>query len=169
MQIIFFAAFGMLLITLAMFGSVEPDVSEQMPARAAAAHMSVYHAAAVTKCREEVCASGLVDPEDYMNEAIVEGPLYDRRYFQSNYDAPTKTLVTYMKPGFALRGAVNFATVNAALKDMQKGDSTSFGAWDRDAQRVIPNYLNGYAVNYVPPAGIAAVLPDEAPVIVSRN
>lgn len=169
MQIIFFAAFGMLLITIAMFGSVEPDVSEQMPARAAAAHMSVYHAAAVTKCREEVCASGIVDPEDYVNDAIAEGPLYARGYFRSNYDAPTKTLVTYMRQGFALRGAVNFATVNAALKELQTEDTTSFGAWDKDDERVIPSYLYGYAVNYEAPPGIAAVLPDGAPVIISRN
>ncbi|NTF17257.1 hypothetical protein G6L37_02275 [Agrobacterium rubi] len=168
MQIIFMMAFGLLLISVAMVGSNRNEGSVARDAQAAAAHMSVYHSAAVSKCKAVACPTGAVDPGPYLNDVIRSGPLYERGYFQTNYDAPTKTLVTHMKPGFALRGTVNFGTVNAALKDLQDADSSSFGAWDRSSARVIPSYVAGYRVTFTMPSGIRSVLPDRSPVIVSH-
>lgn len=168
MQIIFMMALGLLVITVATIGFNRNEDLGQRESMAAAAHMSVYHAATVEMCQKVVCATGVVNPGSYINDLIRSGPLYSKGYFQSNYDAPSKTVVTYMKAGFAIRGTVNFGTVNAALKDIQKDDTTSFGAWDRSAGRLVPSYMNGYAVTYQPPSGIRSILPDRAPVIVNR-
>jgi len=168
MQIIFLVALGLLIISVATVGINRNDDSYQRESAAAAAHMSVYHTAAVTMCKTVACGTGVVNPTAYMNNLIRTGPLFSRGYFQTNYDAPSKTLVTYMKAGYALRGSVNFGTVNAALRDLQGEHSTSFGKWDRAAGRVVPSYMSGWAVTYQPPAGIRSILPDGAPVIVGR-
>jgi hypothetical protein len=171
MQIVFLFALAMLILVLAGVGSNKIHDTTANEAQAAAAHMSVYHTAAVTHCLKVACASGLISSvaiEDSLNDQIASGPLFAKGYFATNYDAPTKTVVTYMKAGFALRGSVNFGTVTAALRDLQDDQTTHVGKWDASARRVVPNYLSGYAVTYTVPTGISAVLPDGAPVIVNR-
>lgn len=171
MQIIYLFALALLILTLASVGTHKIQDSSANEAQAAAAHMSVYHAAAVSRCLKVACASGIVSSagiKDELNELIASGPMFSRGYFQTNYDAPTKTVVTYMKSGFAIRGTVNFGTVTAALRGLQDEQTTHVGKWDAQARRVVPNYLGGYAVSYTVPTGIAAVIPDGAPVIVNR-
>jgi hypothetical protein len=168
MQIVFLMALGLLIITIATTGTTRHQGDNFGAASAAAAQMAVYHSAAVEMCQTVSCVSGLVDPTSYVNEMIRNAPLFDKRYFQTNYDAPTRTVVTYMKSGYALRGSVNFGTVLTALRDMEGGHSTNFGEWDKSAGRVVPSYISGYAVTYRPPTGIASVIPDRSPVMVGR-
>jgi hypothetical protein len=168
MQIVFLMALGLLIITIATAGTTRQQGEDFGAASAAAAQMAVYHTAAAQMCQEVTCSSGLVDPSAYVNDQIRNGPLFGKRYFQTNYDAPTKTVVTYMKSGYALRGSVNFGTVLTALRDMEGGHSTNFGEWDKSAGRVVPSYISGYAVTYKPPVGISSVIPDRSPVMVGR-
>jgi hypothetical protein len=171
MQIMFLVAFALLIISVATVGTNRIDRSAVLEPRAAAAHMAVYHNAAVDLCRQTACLSGILGPNSIkgrMTSSIADGPLFAMQLFASNYDAPSKTVVTYMKPGFALRGTVTYGTVNAALRDLQKGDSSSFGSWDASARKVVPSYVQGYAVNYSVPVGIASVLTDGSPVIVNH-
>ncbi len=171
MQIMFLMAFGLLIITVAMIGTNRIENSAALEARTAASHMAVYHTAAVTLCRETTCSSGIISAsliKSRVTDVIADGPLFSKQLFASNYDAPSKTVVTYMKAGFALRGSVNYASVNVGLRELQGGDSSSFGRWDASAKKIIPSYVYGYAVNYKVPSGIASVLVNGSPVIVNR-
>ncbi|MNU30519.1 hypothetical protein D3C71_190190 [compost metagenome] len=171
MQIMFLMAFALLIITIAGIGTNRIDRSETLEPRTAAAHMAVYHNAAVTLCRETACSSGIISAgsvKTRVTDSIADGPLFAKQFFISNYDAPSKTVVTYMKPGFALRGSINYATVNVGLRDLEGADSSSFGRWDASSKKIIPSYVYGYAVNYKVPSAIASVLFDGTPVIVNR-
>ncbi len=171
MQIMFLMAFALLIITIATIGTNRIDNSGVLEPRTAAAHMAVYHTAAISLCRVTACSSGVIPTNSIkgqVTDVIADGPLFAKQLFASNYDAPSKTVVTYMKPGFALRGSVNYATVNVGLRDLQDGDSSSFGRWDGSAKKIIPSYVYGYAVNFTLPSAIASVLSDGTPVIVNR-
>lgn len=171
MQIMFLMAFALLIITIAGIGTNRIDRSSTLEPRTAAAHMAVYHNAAVNLCRETSCSSGIISSSSVktrVTHSIADGPIFANQFFISNYDAPSKTVVTYMKPGFALRGNVNYATVNVGLRDLEGADSSSFGRWDGSAKRIIPSYVYGYAVNYKVPSAIASVLFDGTPVIINR-
>jgi hypothetical protein len=171
MQIMFLMAFALLIITVATIGTNRIDKSAILEPRTAAAHMAVYHNAAVTLCRVTTCSSGVIpvsSVKTQVADVIADGPLFAKQFFVSNYDAPSKTVVTYMKPGFALRGSINYATVNVGLRDLQSGDSSSFGRWDASAKTITPSYVYGYKVNYKVPSAIASILFDGSPVIVNR-
>jgi hypothetical protein len=170
MQLIFMMAIGLMIITIASMGSNKITDTTVNEAQAAAAHMAVYHTAAVNYCKETTCASGIISTNSVkskMSTGIANGPLLTQQLFTSNYDAPSKTVVTYMKPTFALRGSVNFATVNSALRDLEGADTSSFGRWDGSAKKVAPSYVDGLKVNYSIPSGISAVLANGSPVIVN--
>jgi hypothetical protein len=171
MQIMFLIAFGLLLITVATIGTNKIDNSVALEAKTAAAHMAVYHNAAVALCRVTTCSSGIISASSIkgqVTDVIANGPLFAKQLFTSNYDAPSKTVVTYMKAGFAMRGSVTYGTVTTGLRELQGADSSSFGRWDASAKTIIPSYVYGYAVNYKVPTGIASVLVDGTPVIVNR-
>lgn len=168
MQILFMFIMALAILTYAIFGSQERSEEESREAAATAAQMAVYHRAAIDKCTATACATGVVDPQAYVPEQIKDGSLWNRGTFVSNYDAASKTVLTYMRKGFATRASVTYGTVAAAFRDLTVGETTTIGRWDEDKQRVQPSYAAGWHVTYDIPAGLRSSIPKDSPVIVNR-
>lgn len=168
MQILYLVSFALILISLSTFGIREDNEAVVFEAGATAAQMSMYHAAAVDMCQKTACGSGVINPTPYLHPQIAAGNLHSRGLFVTRYDAATKTVLTYMNGGYALRGSVTFGTVIAAIRDLQPGETSSVGKWDRQAGRVVPSYSRGYAVSYAVPTSIRSAVPNGSPVFVNH-
>lgn len=168
MQVFFMFTIAIAILTYAIFGGSDRAEEERREAVATAAQMSVYHRAALDKCAATACGAGVVDPQAYVPDEIRKGSLWNRGSFVSSYDAASRTMVTYMKNGFATRASVTYGTVAAALRDLTEGETTTVGQWDTEKQRVQPSYASGWNVTYVIPAGVRSLIPKDSPVIVNR-
>jgi hypothetical protein len=168
MQILFMFIMALSILTYAIFGGQERSDEERREALATAAQMAVYHRAALDKCAATVCGDGAVDPQSYIPDEIKAGTLWKRGSFVSNYDAGTRTMLTYMKKGFATRASVTYGTVAAALRDQTLGETTTIGQWDSEKLRIQPSYVSGWNVTYDIPSNLRTAIPKDSPVIVNR-
>lgn len=156
------------ILTYGIFGGQDRSEDERREAQATAAQMAVYHRAALDKCARVACPAGSVDPDAYVPAQIRDGTLWKRGAFVSTYDNASRTMLTYMKKGFATRGSVTYGTVAAALRDHTPGETTTVGQWDVDRVRVQPSYVAGWNVDYEIPSFMRTAIPKDSPVIVNR-
>lgn len=168
MQIFLMFTMAIAILSYAIFGNSDSADDARREALATAAQMAVYHRGALDRCAAVACATGAVDPQAYLPKEIRDGALWSRNMFVSRYDSASKTLLTFMRTGFATRASVTFGTVAAALRDQTLGETTTVGQWDDVRQRVQPSYAAGWNVSYTVPAATASLIPKDSPVIVNR-
>ncbi|MDW9479054.1 hypothetical protein GOB57_10300 [Sinorhizobium meliloti] len=168
MQIIYFTVCMISLILYLVLGIPPQEQQFKLDSQVIATHMTAWHKGAVRSCLDKACTP-LVDPTAYIFPSMANGTAFAKGRFTSRYDATTKVLMTSVNANVPASTGVSFAVIMAALNEGVGGESSMIGVFHKGTAKVNLTALTGIydkKVIDVPP-GIAAVMTDGTPVIVT--